>query len=161
MTADLRIRAAGSADLPAVSRLAGALVRLHHGWDAQRFMLVDRVEEGYAWWFERELGNRDAVILVAEADGAVVGYAYGTVEERDWNALLERAGWVHDVFVDPAARNRGVGRALMQAVVAALEARGVPRVVLLSAEQNAGAQALFASLGFRRTMVEMTRERAR
>jgi ribosomal protein S18 acetylase RimI-like enzyme len=36
--------------------------------------------------------------------------------------------------------------------------RGAPRVVLGTAEQNEPAQRLFERLGFRRTMVEMTRE---
>jgi ribosomal protein S18 acetylase RimI-like enzyme len=34
----------------------------------------------------------------------------------------------------------------------------MPRVLLMTAEQNASAQRLFARLGFRRTMIEMTRE---
>jgi hypothetical protein len=37
-------------------------------------------------------------------------------------------------------------------------AKGAPRIVLHTAASNADAQALFARLGFRRTMVEMTRE---
>jgi len=39
-----------------------------------------------------------------------------------------------------------------------LEARGAPRVVLSTAAGNEAAQRLFAGAGFRRTMVEMTRE---
>jgi RimJ/RimL family protein N-acetyltransferase len=41
-----------------------------------------------------------------------------------------------------------------------LASRGMQRVVLSTAEGNVGAQQLFARLGFRRTMVEMTRELA-
>jgi ribosomal protein S18 acetylase RimI-like enzyme len=47
---------------------------------------------------------------------------------------------------------------LLDATLAALEARGAPRVVLSTAERNATAQRLFARAGFRRTMIEMTRE---
>jgi RimJ/RimL family protein N-acetyltransferase len=46
----------------------------------------------------------------------------------------------------------------MEAAMAWLREHGAPRVVLGTAEQNAGAQRLFAKLGFRRTMIEMTRE---
>jgi hypothetical protein len=52
---------------------------------------------------------------------------------------------------------RGYARFL--ATIAALEARGAPRVVLSTAERNEGAQRLFARAGFRQTMIEMTRER--
>jgi RimJ/RimL family protein N-acetyltransferase len=51
-----------------------------------------------------------------------------------------------------------VATALMDAAMAWLKKQGAPRVVLATAEQNEGAQRLFARLGFRRTMVEMTRE---
>ena len=43
--------------------------------------------------------------------------------------------------------------------VAALEARVAPRAVLSTAERNEKAQRLFDRAGFRRTMIEMTRER--
>jgi len=46
----------------------------------------------------------------------------------------------------------------MNAAMEWLRSRGAPRVLLLSATPNAGAQELFARLGFRRTMVEMTKE---
>jgi hypothetical protein len=39
-----------------------------------------------------------------------------------------------------------------------LRSIGAPRVMLWTAEQNDSAQRLFARLGFRRTMIEMTRE---
>src|SRR5215203_3498214 len=56
------------------------------------------------------------------------------------------------------AEREGIGRMLLNATLAALLARGAPRVVLSTAERNEAAQCLFAFAGFRRTMVEMTRE---
>jgi ribosomal protein S18 acetylase RimI-like enzyme len=88
----------------------------------------------------------------------VLGYAYAGVEGTDYMSLRGPAGAVYDVVVDPAYRRQGVGRMLLDAALEALKARGVPRVVLSTAEQNAPAQRLFDSAGFRRTMIEMTRE---
>jgi len=48
---------------------------------------------------------------------------------------------------------------LLDGTIAELEQRGAPRVVLSTAERNESAQRLFARAGFRRTMIEMTRER--
>src|SRR5439155_21321315 len=81
----MMIRPAGADDLPAVSRLAAELVRMHHRLDPPRFMLVEPIEEGYQWFFSRELARRKARILVAEEDGRILGYAYATLEARDWN----------------------------------------------------------------------------
>ena len=73
-------------------------------------------------------------------------------------SLRGPAGVLQDIVIDPAHRGQGIGRLLLDAVLAALDARGAPRVVLSTAEQNVPAQRLFARAGFRRTMVEMTRE---
>ncbi len=155
----MQIRRARAEDLPAVSRLAAELVRLHHRYDPPRFLLVEPVEDGYQWFFSREVKRKDAIILVAEDEAArIIGYAYGTLEGRDWNDLLDACGKLNDLYVDPTARRHGVGRALVAETFAALKARGAPRVVLLSAWKNPDAHAFFESLGFRRTMVEMTAE---
>jgi ribosomal protein S18 acetylase RimI-like enzyme len=154
----MQIRRARAADLPAVSRLAAELVRLHHRYDPDRFLLIEPVEEGYQWFFTREIKRRGAVILVAEDAGRIVGYAYGTMEGRNWNDLLDACGKLNDLFVDPAARRHGAGRALVRSMFAELRGKGAPRVVLLSAWKNPEAHAFFEALGFRRTMVEMTAE---
>ncbi len=152
------LRPAREEDLPAVARLAAGLVRQHHGFDPARFMLPERVEEGYLWWFRQELDNPAALILVAQSDSEVVGYAYGRIEERNWNMLLDTSGALHDLFVDDHHRGEGIGRALALEAIRLLKLKGAPRVVLHTATQNSRAQALFESIGFRRTMVEMTRE---
>jgi ribosomal protein S18 acetylase RimI-like enzyme len=46
----------------------------------------------------------------------------------------------------------------MEAAIEWLRSRGAPRVVLGTAERNSAAQRLFEKLGFRRTIIEMTRE---
>jgi ribosomal protein S18 acetylase RimI-like enzyme len=146
------------ADIPGVARLAAQLVRYHHALDPRRYMLVDGLEAGYARFLGAELANHDAVVLCASRGERVVGYAYGTLEPRDWNALLDRHGAIHDVLVDPGTRREGIGERLMLEACRRLEALGAPRVVLHTAVENGAAQALFTKLGFRPTMIEMTRE---
>jgi ribosomal protein S18 acetylase RimI-like enzyme len=153
------VRPARAEDVVRLGQLAAQLVRLHHGWDAARFFSWEPLEPGYGRFLAAQLDDDDAVVLVAVLDGAVAGYAYGRREPRDWNALLDRHGAFHDLFVDPAHRKRGIGAQLAKEMLAALEQKGVPRVVLSTAWKNEGAQKLFERLGFRRTMVEMTRER--
>jgi ribosomal protein S18 acetylase RimI-like enzyme len=153
------IRPATPADLPAIGRLGALLVRTHHGFDPERFIpATPGTEHGYAAFLGTQLEEPDAVVLVAERNGEVVGYAYGGVEGFDYMALRGPAGALHDIVVDPAYRGRGVGGLLLDAALAALAARGAPRVVLSTAERNEVAQRLFERAGFRRTMIEMTRE---
>jgi ribosomal protein S18 acetylase RimI-like enzyme len=65
---------------------------------------------------------------------------------------------LYDLLVSPADRGHGTGTRLLEATLDALTALGAPRVVLSTAERNDGAQQHFTRAGFRRTMVEMTRE---
>jgi ribosomal protein S18 acetylase RimI-like enzyme len=168
----MRVRPAVKSDLPAVSKLAAELVRQHHRLDAQRFLLVEPIEDGYQWFFSRELRRKDALLFVAEDasaavavaeddSGALLGYAYATVEPRNWNDLLDACGKLNDIFVAEGARRRGVARALVGAVREELAKRGAPRVVLMTAWRNPDAHAFFEALGFRRTMLEMTAELAK
>ena len=131
---------------------------MHHAVDPTRFLLVDEVEQGYGWWFGRELLRDHARLLVADAGDAIVGYAYGTLEERDWNLLLDAHGAIHDVFVVGSKRRTGTGKRLTQALIVELERLGAPRIVLGTMVSNLAAQKLFESLGFRPTMLEMTRD---
>ena len=163
MSADLStaigVRPATSADLPRLGRLGALLVEVHHAFDPKRFLPTrDRTPADYAAFLVRQLTDEGVVLLVAEINGDVIGYAYATVEGYDYMALRGPAGVIQDIIVDAEYRGRGVGRLLLDAALAELTARGASQVVLSTAERNQAAQRLFARAGFRRTMVEMTRE---
>src|ERR1700690_2273442 len=153
MVNDLVIRSATPDDIEAAAKLGAQIVRLHHATNPKRFFLIDDVEQGYAWWLRQELERAEAIVLVAELDGEIVGYAYGAIEERDWNTLLDRHGAVHDLFVVETARRKGVGRAMVNAVMARLEELGAQRIVARAMVQNESAQRLCESLGFQPTML--------
>ena len=153
------IRRAQRSDVDALGRLGALLLRTHYAFDPQRFIAPgDNPEAGYGWFLTSQLDDQDAAVLVAELEGEVIGYAYASLEPHSWKELREAAGFVHDIAVDERGRRVGVATALMEAAVDWLKSRGAPRVVLWTAEQNDAAQRLFERLGFRRTMIEMTRE---
>jgi ribosomal protein S18 acetylase RimI-like enzyme len=158
MLQDISIQRAQAADIEGAAQLAARLVRLHHAADAGRFFLPEGVESGYAAWFRRELGRREAVILVARRGTELLGYCYGALEGRDWNLLLDRHGAVHDLYVTEAARQLGIGRRLLEAMLEELTALGAPRILLSTMVGNAAAQRLFLACGFRPTLLEMTRD---
>jgi ribosomal protein S18 acetylase RimI-like enzyme len=155
----IAIRRATTGDLPALGRLGASLLRTHYQFDPHRFMAPgDDPEEGYAWFLGTQLREEDVVVFVAEHQAAIVGYVYAGLEPQSWKELRDACGFIHDVVVDERSRRSGVASALLEAAIAWLRERGAPRVVLWTAQQNEGAQRLFDRLGFRRTMVEMTRE---
>ena len=160
--ADVTIRPAEKRDLPALGRLGAIMVRDHHRFDPARFMAPrDRIEEGYAWFLGTQLDDPEVTVMVAEtgAPAEVVGYVYAGLEPESWKELRDPAGFVHDVVVLESARRQGVAALLVEAAARWLEEHGAPRVMLWTAQANPAAQRLFERLGFRRTMIEMTRER--
>jgi len=158
-TDSILIRPAQAPDLPALGRMGASLVRAHHAFDPQRFLTPGpHLEEGYAHFLGSQLAEADVAILVAERAGWLVGYVYAAIEPRSWKELRDVAGFIHDVVVDPTARAAGVGTRLVEAAAAWLFQHDAPRVILWTAAQNEDAQRLFERLGFRRTMIEMTRE---
>jgi ribosomal protein S18 acetylase RimI-like enzyme len=155
----ITIRRATPADLPALGRLGAMLVREHHDFDSKRFIpATPETESGYAWYLGTQLEATNVAVMVAEENGDVIGYTYAGLEGRDYMALRGPAGALYDIVVDPARRRRGAGRLLIDAALAFLKDLGAPRVVLSTATRNDAAQHLFESVGFRRTMIEMTAE---
>jgi GNAT superfamily N-acetyltransferase len=159
MSNDTIIRRATEQDAGALGRLGALLLRAHHAFDPQRFMAPgNNPEAGYGRFLRSQIGEEDVIVMVAERDAAVIGYVFAGLEPASWKELREACGFIHDLAVDPAERRTGVATALLDAASAWLRSRGAPRVVLWTADRNAPARALFERTGFRRTMIEMTRE---
>ncbi len=153
------IRRATPGDRPALGRLGALLMHVHYGYDRRRFMSPgDNAEAGYAWFLGQQMEEGDVAVFVAERDGTLLGYVYAGIEPRSWKELRDPAGFVHDIVVDAHDRRSGIATALMDAAIGWLRGRGVPRVLLWTSTSNDAAQALFTRLGFRKTMIEMTRE---
>ncbi|HET9437150.1 MAG TPA: N-acetyltransferase [Gaiellaceae bacterium] len=86
-----------------------------------------------------------ATVLGRVADGDLVGYAAGRIDEGG-------GGYLDFVGVDPGCRRRGHGRALVRAMCGALrELQPIPRLRLTVGGANAAALELYRELGFERT----------
>lgn len=154
----VEIRHAVPEDAPILGRLGALLVRTHHDFDPDRFIQATaNTEQGYGSFLKSQLDADNVLVLVAEIAGEVIGYAYAAIEGYDYMALRGPAAVLNDIVVDSAHRGRGIGLALLDAMMTDLESRGAPMVVLSTADRNEAAQRFFSRAGFRRTMIEMTR----
>jgi GNAT superfamily N-acetyltransferase len=155
----LIIRRAEQRDLEPLGQLGALLMKLHYDFDSKRFLEPHPgAQHGYASFLGAVLDADDACIFVAEDEDEVVGYVFAALEPMSWKELRGPAGFVHDLLVRERYRRSGAGTSLMKAAIDWLREHGAPRVILGTAAKNAGAHALFRSLGFRDTMIEMTLE---
>jgi GNAT superfamily N-acetyltransferase len=155
----ISIRPAGRADEAALGRMGAALMRQHHAADPRRFIITEHPEAGYGRFLVSHLAEQDRLVLVAEASGQITGYVFATIEPTSWRDLRGPCGFIHDVYVDESGRRQGTGEMLVREAISWIHSRGMVQVVLWSKTGNASAQRLFAKVGFRGTMVEMTLDR--
>ncbi|HEY2829494.1 MAG TPA: GNAT family N-acetyltransferase [Thermoanaerobaculia bacterium] len=155
----LVVRKAEPRDLDALGRLGAMLMQTHYAFDSLRFIAPHPgVEQGYAAFLGSRIDSPDECVFVAEVDGRVAGYLFAALEPLSWKELRGPAGYIHDVAVEEPDRHKGIATMLMEAGFHWLREHGAPRVVLGTAARNARAQELFHRLGFRDTMIEMTKE---
>ena len=152
----ITIRPASPSDQEPLGRFGAALLHQHHDSDPRRFIHVDHPEDGYGRFLVSQASNPNSLVLVAEHEGAVVGYLFADVEPTNWMELRGPCGVIQDIYVDASARHLGAGRALMLAAIEWIRSKGRMQVVLMTKTRNEHAQHLFTALGFRPTMIEMT-----
>ena len=91
-------------------------------------------------------GERPAAeVLLAEVDGAIVGFA---LFFHNFSTFLARRGlWLEDLFVRPAFRGLGIGRLLLRAVASIAVARRCGRFEWSVLDWNAPAIGFYERLG--------------
>ena len=140
------VRPASEADAPALAAIYGDAVL--HG-----FGTFEEVAPSPADMDTRRKAVQDMGLpyLVAEQDGKVLGFAYaGPFRPRAaYRYTLEDS-----VYVSPEAKGKGVGRAVLSAVIEACEALGVRQLMaVIGDSENSGSIGLHRSLGFEQTGV--------
>lgn len=140
---NIATRLATAADLDTVAEM----------FDAYRQFYEQAPDRAAARDFiEQRMARSESVILVAETDeGELVGFTqlyplFCSVEARPIYSL-------YDLFVRPAARRTGAGRALLLAAERLAAEHGKARMDLTTAKTNLNAQSLYESLGWVRDEV--------
>lgn len=135
------LRDAVAADAAAILAIYNHAVRATTAiWNSIESDLAGRE----AWLAERATAGFP--VLVAEIDGMVAGYAsYGHF--RAWPGY--RFTVEHSVYVADGAQGRGVGRALLEALIARARDAGKHAMIAGVEAGNTASIALHSSLGFR------------
>ncbi|OYT93946.1 MAG: GNAT family N-acetyltransferase [Burkholderiales bacterium PBB3] len=99
----------------------------------------------------RLVSKESTIFLASTADGQAVGFCQ--LYPSFCSVIARPIGVLYDLFVSPAVREGGVGRALMQAAERYAQTAGWARLDLTTAKTNTQAQALYESQGWVRDEV--------
>lgn len=154
---ECNIRPAVSRDISEIVDVWGELA-LHHASLDRAFAPSPDWHEEYRQFIRGLLGRDDALAVVAEREGHVVGYGVGRISLLPAFFERRRRGYIHDVVTRDRYRRRGVGRSLVAALLEWMAESDVVTVELTVAVKNPEAVAFWTALGFVSYMHHLKRE---
>ncbi len=134
----LLVRPAAVADVPTLLELFGELAEYEH-LEHELHATEERLREAL-------FGSRPAAeALIAERDSKTLGYA---LFFPTFSSFLASTGvWLEDLFVRPANRAEGVGKALLEVVAALVRERGGERLEWAALDWNELALGFYRRIG--------------
>src|SRR5205807_2110984 len=135
-----QIRRASGADLRTVAEL----------FDGYRQFYGQPADYPLAEAFLRDrLANNESVVFLAVDPESGAGLGFVQLYPSFSSAAARRVWILNDLFIAPAARRRGIGRALLEAARDHGAQTGARRLVLSTAATNREARALYESYGYK------------
>ena len=133
-------RLATRADLPDILAIYNASIPAHM---STADLTPQQLPARQAWWDQRDHATRP--VLVVEESGRIIAWgAFTNFKDRAAYAPTAEVS----VYVDPSAVGRGVGRVMLDALLARTSECGIDRVIALCFAHNDASVRLFSSRGF-------------
>jgi ribosomal protein S18 acetylase RimI-like enzyme len=165
VTVQAVLRRGSAADLAALEPL---WVGVHHRHAEAMPELAPYVDDRQTWaarsaLYAELLGKPDTILLLATADGELVGYGLAHVmPARDtWVADTwqtgDRIGEIESLAVLPSHRGHGIGTQLLTGLESELQAIGVRDLIIGVLPGNEAAIRLYQRHGFRPTWSYLSR----
>lgn len=125
--------------------MSGVRLGRFRWWHIDQVLPIEADLFGAEQWspamFWNELASRHHYLVATDDDGSVLGYAGLAVAPPD-------EAWVQNIAVRRDAQRRGIGRLLLEALLAEAARRGIRSTLLEVAADNAPAQRMYAMYGF-------------
>jgi GNAT superfamily N-acetyltransferase len=145
---DFSIRRAANGDEGMLAALNEIVQDLHVRSRPEYFKPTNADE--VADWFKSRLDQPTTQIWIAAAGGTAVGYVVATRQESPEHVLCRARQWfqIDEIAVAPPWQQKGVGRSLVQEVIAEARRHGIDEVELSSWSFNQAGHDAFLKMGF-------------
>ena len=149
---DITIRKATKEDLPTLNVFLQKLVNVERPFDDGIPPTGDVIYYNLA----NMLDDEKTHLIVAEADGTVVGSGYAQIRKNDadW-ALNKQYGYIGFMFVDDTYRHNNIGKHLTDALIKWLKEKKMQDIQLKVYAKNEKAIAAYKKYGFEEFVSEM------
>ena len=150
------IRLAEAKDAERIGELWAEMVRYHAAIDPLTFRPAAKGAELYARSILDRLSDDDARVLVAEIDGAVVGYVNGIIADITTEMFQPlRCGLLADIYLEADFRRRGLGLQLVERLTLWFRSRGALHFEWHVSAGNREALAFWKAIGGETTVLRM------
>jgi ribosomal protein S18 acetylase RimI-like enzyme len=146
----MKIRKAHKEDLDNVVKLGFALLKHHSKFNTYYIPIRDKnkLREITSKYFLKLMRSRNALFLVAEDDGRIVGHAIGEIKKNPPGLLEEKHGEVGEIFIKKEYRRTGLGKQFIDKILAWLKKKKIKRVVVDFDSKNRIARSAYKKMGF-------------
>lgn len=145
------IRPAGEDDVKAVARLCEDVNPFAYTGESSAVEFYERL-------FSDALKNEDALLIVAQAESTIVGFAYVVIERTSDDCIRAPYANLDMIGVKRAYRGRGIAKVLIEEAQFWAHKKGMRVIQLAVAEDNQAALGLYSSLGYRTVMRKMQKK---
>ncbi len=150
------IRLAAADDAQCIGELWLEMVQYHAELDPQTFRPAVTGAQLYARSILDRLADENARVLVAEIDGAVVGFVNGVIADVTTEMFLPlRCGFLADIYLQAAHRRRGLGRQLVERLMLWFSSRQARHFEWHVSAVNHEALAFWRAIGGETTLLRM------
>jgi ribosomal protein S18 acetylase RimI-like enzyme len=151
------IRTATRRDVPAIVKLWEELMDFHRVRDP----LFTRARNGsrlFAKFVEANLRSDAACVLVAAADGRIIGYCQGMLEQHPPALAHPQYGQILDFMVTADYRRAGIGEQMFEVLCDWFRREGIRRVEVRHSTANELAARFWPKMGFQPYLQTLFRE---
>ena len=148
------VRKAKIKDVDEITNLNYLLMKYHEKIDKYYEINKDhrKIHNKYV---KKLIRSKNALVLVAEVNGKIVGTMYGAIKKRPPVMEVKKFGHLGDAFILKKYRKQGIGKKLTKELMKWFKSKRVKFVELEADIRNETAMKSWESLGFKSFMVKM------
>jgi ribosomal protein S18 acetylase RimI-like enzyme len=137
-------------EIPNLLSLWKEQYELHNNLDDTYYVpYSEELSQQFSLFLEKAVREVDPNILVAKENDTLLGFiTFEEDSEEYFDTKIKKFGTVVELFVSETARNKGVGRALMNAAETFFISKGLRNIKVASSTFNTRALKFYDSLGY-------------